>query len=439
LCGAVVCAGPTTTDRWKFDAVYLKSGVLVEGLLIRESPSNIAFLPIRQNPGEPTSVAAEPVTYLQTAVLRVEKLDAADRETLVRRLEALRTGGDERRMKALKLRSIDWGKAEKKGVEFRGERFVLLSDAEERTVRRVAAHLEDLFLAFAQFLPPRIANAKPTTFHLFRSVAEFHASLKRQGADLINPAFYDSAKNEVWCGSDLERLEREREAKHRECQETLDRLKRQEAEWHRIYHDHVPQELLNALAADRQKIARIEQKNDSKPRQAAQRFYQILYHEAFHAYVANCVYPPDQGELPRWLNEGLAQIFENAIIEAGELRIRHADPLRLRDVKTALQLGEIVPVADLLRVGWEGFQVIHAQERRVSNEFYLSSWALAFYLTFELHKIGTPEFDRYIRSLKARDTDPVAAFVKLVGEPLGQFDNDFHQYLRHLGTDGRRN
>ena len=43
--------------------------------------------------------------------------------------------------------------------------------------------------------------------------------------------------------------------------------------------------------------------------------------------------------MPRWLNEGLAQIFETAIIEAGELRVGHADAERLARVKEEIRVG----------------------------------------------------------------------------------------------------
>jgi len=33
--------------------------------------------------------------------------------------------------------------------------------------------------------------------------------------------------------------------------------------------------------------------------------------------------------VPLWLDEGLAQIFETALVEAGELRVGHAERSRL--------------------------------------------------------------------------------------------------------------
>ena len=40
------------------------------------------------------------------------------------------------------------------------------------------------------------------------------------------------------------------------------------------------------------------------------------YHESFHAYLENYVYPHDHYDVPRWLNEGLAVMMEGGILDA---------------------------------------------------------------------------------------------------------------------------
>ena len=144
--------------------------------------------------------------------------------------------------------------------------------------------------------------------------------------------------------------------------------------------------------------------------------------------------PPGEYEVPCWLNEGLAQIFETAILEAGELRV-DVDPERLKHVKEALRKNQLVPVADLLKAGSDKYLVGHADSQHVSDAYYLASWALAFYLTFGQRKLGTPELDEYVRSLNA-GVPAEDAFAKLVGEPLPPAQESFHRYLRALRSDG---
>jgi hypothetical protein len=99
------------------------------------------------------------------------------------------------------------------------------------------------------------------------------------------------------------------------------------------------------------------------------------------------VYPRSEGEVPRWLNEGLAQIFESAIFEAGELRVGRADPKRVAALRE-MKKNEL-PLVELLRSGPKQFQVEHAGDREVSDRHYLTSWALAYYLTFDRKILGT--------------------------------------------------
>jgi hypothetical protein len=65
----------------------------------------------------------------------------------------------------------------------------------------------------------------------------------------------------------------------------------------------------------------------------------------------------------------------------------------------------------------------------------VTSWALAFYLTFELNKIRSPDLIRYTQSLK-NTTDPVKRFTEYVGSPVGEFETAFHDYVRRLRSSG---
>src|SRR5205814_206190 len=81
----------------------------------------------------------------------------------------------------------------------------------------------------------------------------------------------------------------------------------------------VPAELLAPMAAAEKRIVETEKANDKVFIAVRDRLFTRLYHEAFHAYLGTFVYPAREGTLPHWFNEGLAQIFETAIMEVGEL------------------------------------------------------------------------------------------------------------------------
>lgn len=181
---------------------------------------------------------------------------------------------------------------------------------------------------------------------------------------------------------------------------------------------------------------------------ATKRLFAVLYHEAFHAYVTTFVYPPrtreqikegrGTGELPRWLNEGLAQLFETAVVEAGELRADHADRARLVAAQDLLRKKEgpgLVPISDLLTVGRDAFLANHADQKAAADRAYLTAWALAHYLTFDQRLIGTEAFKEYLIALNC-GSDPRESFEILVERKLDEFEKDFHDYIAKLQPDG---
>jgi hypothetical protein len=185
----------------------------------------------------------------------------------------------------------------------------------------------------------------------------------------------------------------------------------------------------------RDSVVAADRKNDELFANATKQLFATLYHEAFHAYLAGFVYPPKSGDVPRWLNEGLAQIFETAILEGQELRVGHADQARLTKAKDAVQKGELLPVTDLLRSGRDQFALSHVGDKQISDRHYVASWALAFYLTFERRLLGSPALDQFIKQVND-GVEAIKAFEELIGEPLAKFEPEFRKYVLYLQANG---
>lgn len=441
--------GPPGGDDWKYDVIHRKRGVALRGLVLEQTGSVVRIRCISRRPRSPTVMFTETIprseidrlvllTDDERAVLekRLEKLKS-DREWLAARLRAL----DQRdkpteRDDALDLQSAAWPLDDKvKALAFRSTHFTLVANSRPELVELTAIHLEQVYAAYARLLPPRVPKADPTTILLTRSLAEYQTLAKQRGLNLVNPAFYDPAKNQVVCGSDLERMcdEREKVRQHHEKLRTA--MKERKAELAKVYRNRIPPELLAPMNDAEKRILTTEKRNDEAFAAARQRLFCRLYHESFHAYLSTFVYPTQSGELPLWLNEGLAQIFESAIVEVGELRVRPPDTARLHAAQQAVSKGELLPLVDLLKSQPRNFQIAHGDDRQMSDRYYLASWALAYYLTFEMNLLGGKALDEYVQANK-RGTDPLEAFRELAGRPLAAFEKDHRAYLSKLRLDG---
>jgi hypothetical protein len=436
-------------DEWKYDVVYPKKGEPFRGLVLENNNTQVIIRCIVRKPGRPT--ITHPECLPRKEVESVELLDPGERELLKRRLEALsqERATLEAQLKKLgsgtrpdssgdvvALKPAEWTADPKlKALTYQSSYFQLVSTAREEVIQLAALQLEQVYAAYARCLPPRVKSAQPTTILLTRSLSEYHAIVRERGHNFFNAAFYDVAKNQVVCGSNIERMSDDLERIRGVHAKLLKDLEDRKAELTRIYKGKLPAELENSILEDQKKIKAIEAANIRGFEGAKQRLFRRLYHEAFHAYLVNFVYPSSEAEVPHWLNEGLAQIFETAVFELGELRIGVPDEERWKAVRAALPRNALLPVTELLRSGGQPFQVAHSSDQQVANRFYLASWALTYYLTFERKVLGSKAMDEYVHALK-RGVEPVMAFRDLIGQPLGEFEKDYLHYLGQLRQDG---
>jgi hypothetical protein len=336
----------------------------------------------------------------------------------------------------LDLQPASWpGDDKVKALRYKSAHFELVANTRPELAQLAAIHLEQIYAAYAKALPPRVSKASPTTILLTRSLADYRRLAKDRGLKLFNPAFYDPNKNQVVCGSDLEKLCDDMEKVRAHHAKLLATVKDRRAEVAKVYKGKPPAEVLAPIAEAEKRIEKTETNNLKTLAEVRDKLFQRLYHEAFHAYLSTFVYPAKEGTLPVWFNEGLAQIFETAIVEVGELRVGHADRARLTAVRSAIPAGKLLPLADLLRSEARDFQIAHVSEKQTSDKHYLAAWALAHYLTFDKGVLGTKALDAYVAAAQ-RGTDPLLAFRDLVGKPLKEFETEFVSYLSRLRPDG---
>lgn len=433
-------SAPLTNGDWKFDRVAMDDGKTITGMLIADDGlTDIDFAEVRRMPGKPMSVVIRPLP--RNRIASISRLEPADRQVLRLRLNRFvhRAAIEARRMDDLKLTSI-----ERDGVKYwnyHGNWFWLESSADEATTRQAAVRIEQIFTGYRQVLPPRHSPQRRLKIMLFGELDRYASFLRGLGLEINNPAFFAADFNIVAAGSDVNRLnaqlQRTRDAHaaaRKQIEVQLDRLPEQlrvlaeqlrksgvsESERksvlaaeQRIWHDR-RQELLEDIASAERRNAR------SCDALTADMFAR-LYHEAFHAYLDNYVYPHHDYEVPRWLNEGLAMTFENGQLDGDTLRIDAPNRRALKTLQADLRGPNAMSLAELLSADVDQFLPAHQRGEGQASRLYAYSWGLAYYLTFNQALVNSPGFTKYIAPT-ASSNSPVRRFEEWTGMSLADFE-----------------
>jgi hypothetical protein len=448
--GGLSAAGPPGglgAAPWRLEALDLTDGRRLQGLVLGPEgvagtpppgSAEIEFLEIVRPAGRPMHLVIWP-PFPAGLVRFVERQLPEEQDRLRKRVEAFR---EERRRQdeaaAVPLRR----RGEAGPWAYESPRFVLDSSADASLTRDAVVRLELLFDALENLVPP-LAAVEPVTVKLCGSQSEYRQAQEALGLQLENPAFYLPGRRLLVAGSELPALlEEERDAadlllaarqRHLELGGLIEpRLRTLAADLEkqgmppRQRAEIVTRARIRASREQAAGIAGIEaarRANAAIVQRARRLFHQRLAHEAWHAYADGRLRPAEGSGLPAWLDEGLAQVLETAILEGGELRLDAPDPQRLARLQQAIAGGGLRPVADIVSAGQEAFVGGHRGDEGLA---YLAAWGLAFDLAVLKPVLSAAS----VRALAAADAaDPIAALEGLVGMPVDRYDRQWRQRI----------
>ncbi len=433
------------------EQVLLKDGKIFRGLVESIDHDSLEFVEIHRPQGQPMYLVIRPIE--RAAVQRIERLDESQRELLKRRIHSFKNRA---RIEARRMESVPLVKVNLDGTRcyrYEGDWLQLESTLDEELTRQVIVRLEQMLLAFRQVLPPRHRPEPGQTMKMkvFGTTDQYYQFLRERGIDLLNLAYYDARRNLVVAGSDInhfserrtaareqhQKLQAERAALGQSLPEQLRKLNEDlekrgvDAQQRRKIRTAAQQRWQEQQKELARRIAEAERRNSALLDRVIEQMLQRLYHEAFHAYLESYVYRSAEQDVPRWLNEGLAQVFESGRLEVDTLRIDAPLPHALAQLQADLKSSQPLSLAEVITAAPEKFLVPHRSGDTASARHYLYSWGLAYYLMFELALLENDALDRYVAP-SARHQPPIERFEQLVKMPLEQFEAKWREHMLTL-------
>ena len=140
------------------------------------------------------------------------------------------------------------------------------------------------------------------------------------------------------------------------------------------------------------------------------RVHHVLQHEGFHQ-VAYAYFGTD---LPIWVNEGLAEVFGEAILVGRELVIGQTNPRTLDALRTAIDQNRHISFREMLTMDTATWNArVRDGNARLQ---YQQAWSMVHFLIYGENGKYVGAFDRYLRFLN-----------------LGH--NSYDAFVRGFGTD----
>ena len=412
---AVVPAANTT--RWKMDRVTLKPppsrskssrSQVLEGLILSQDAEFVQIMVVSRRPGKDLS-ARVPPPIPRDKIQKLSLLNDEERASLNQSLiQHFSRHELAKAAEALIKLEFDQDRLGRRWWIYSGPSFDMFSTLDESTTREAIHRLEQRMKAFHDFFPPRHEPQKKLSIRLLSKPREYEQYLAQLGLRVKAQALFDVAGNQVIGYYDgvalkaalaksrqhhdallqqLEAMELRHKKQRKIDAEDLDR-KGASADEIRKFILLRENKFKDKVEQIRQKISAAERRNQEMYDKLSSQMYRALYHEAFHAYMENRLFNHREHQVPRWLNEGLAQVFESGLIDGGTLRIDVPDPERLQWLSAALKDGGGMTLMELFSAGPDAYLADHNRDAAERKPHYLYAWGLTYYLLTQRHLAG---------------------------------------------------
>jgi len=145
--------------------------------------------------------------------------------------------------------------------------------------------------------------------------------------------------------------------------------------------------------------------------------YSVIYHEYTHLLLAKAEW------MPLWMNEGLAEFYQNTDIDESDARLGQPSVADIR----FLRQNRLLPLPTLFSVD---FKSPYYHEENKGSIFYAESWALTHYLLVQDYNDRGHRLQQY-GDLLSSGTDPLTAATTAFGD-LKKLQAELDDYVQRI-------
>lgn len=149
--------------------------------------------------------------------------------------------------------------------------------------------------------------------------------------------------------------------------------------------------------------------------------FRVLQHEGFHQFAWKFIGP----NLPVWLNEGLAQYFEDAVLVDGRMSTGLASRGRITRMRDAIRGGEARQLRALHAVSGEAWNRALRQRPDDAALLYAQSWSVVYYLIHGDGGAHQPQLVEYLKLLSQGNGSDEAMLLAFGRRGIGAVQQDW--------------
>ena len=155
-----------------------------------------------------------------------------------------------------------------------------------------------------------------------------------------------------------------------------------------------------------------------------------LQHEAFHQFACTVIHK----DLPPWINEGLAVMFQEGIWTGNSFLLGQVPPRRVRQLKHDVNARRVVDFKTMLSMPHDVWNEVLEKDKLTGGVQYQQAWAMCHMLVYAADQ-GKPKYRaRFLDMLQRihRDVEPMQAFREAFSANIEGFQTRFVQWAKTL-------